>query len=1594
MGKVESVLRRMVFGVAMVLGGMAWSYDATYTAGETVTISGAGSYLVTGSGAGGVTVAANVTGVTVTYSNVTSTATALKLNSGSAVKLVLLGVSTVECGENLGILLPETATLTVEGPGSMRVHALCNAPIGVGGGMRMGTLVVNSGRIEASCGAAKEQGLSAAIGGSYVMGGQAGHGGTVVVNGGELIATSYSGGPAIGGGGTYYYKNSGTCGDGGSLTVNGGKVVARSYSTQGNYCNGQRAAAVGGGAARNAGGKNGRAAKIVVTGGELEGWVDHADATCFGNATGAGTAQTNASDAGLTVTGGTVRWNHLRSTSETGFAFSFSNCAVGYSASASACYVGMWLPLTTDLTSFFGNGVVFEKAKDQTVPIQTGTIALADLAKGNVTLSESGPFMVVGCSASTANKVVATAGTTVEAAIYEVRSTGAWEVPANAKVTLWVYATNTLEVNGVCYKLPATGTLALKGTGAWTLVSANSSLQSAIGVVGNTGNWGTLEVDGPTIEAIGSDRASGVGGSYSYQGTGASGGAVIVRSGTLIARGYGAAPGIGGGAPYNGTCGSGPSVTVYTNGTLYAYNMAGNRGGPNRMESFGVAIGAGRPPMAGNTASNAGTIVVDGGTLYASVGNAGVSCFGCAGTNSGLGFTQKAGATGALTVKNGGRLFFNHATFPSAMTVTVDDGTLGTLADTPPSAWVTFLAGQATVANRLGLAGAVEPILTTLPTFLNNPEVFCETSARFAAVMGENEWVVPAGPAELKADNGYCLKEQEVESERWVRSEIDEGWVHLNRENSTYTVTSNGVYRFTGKGATGATAIKVNPGVVCTNIFYKVDLTVTSGGMAPLELNAGSQVTLQLMDNNSLKRNQTSMQAVIRVPDTAALVIEDAGNVDQPGALTIDMTGASYDHLVGIGNAGANCKSGAVTVNSGKVTISMAHANNRHGGAAIGTAGGASTFGSYTQNGGVVTLDGPGLAPAIGGGTDNGTCGSGGSVLITGGTLTAKGYSGASAIGLAPTYASGKVGKSGSYRQTGGTVYAYAYAQGSYSAGQCGAAIGGSGTRNGTTASTMGTIEISGGALYAYSEKSYSFGCGKPQNGAVPALAATDSLVITGGAVWAPQGAQASAAVNADGVKVSPYGVPLATLTGATTTLDLGEGKTYVFPNVNLGNNYVYPWLPSMALTIGGRDYVYGVDHSVTHKFDGQRLTYVVGEAVLTTGNALVSGKGAIAFEGTCSATLSNFLFKATVQSGFAGPLALGGTSQTELKLVGTNTVQTFGDTAVIALPTQAALTISGGEDDWLKIDESSSTIGNQVGIGVGGNNTTSMGKLTLNSGNVDIRMATSTAGFGGAAVGVAAGNRNAGTVIVNGGYLYAAGAAIAAGIGGGYNNGGQAGHGGRVEVNGDKVIAKGYGGSAGIGGGTCYNGAAGNGGTFIQRGGEVFAYAYNTGMHASGNVGAAIGGAARRDATGRTGAAGTIIVSNGTLNVFADLNGAAVGFGNPKGGIKAYDGTAANFTIAGGSVKMASSNIAPSNGVAAVSCATISRRYLGAAPYSVMVTSRTNPGWSYPYDGSGHPDDDNLYFYLTEGRYQLGSKSFVFENGVVTFPGMVIYFR
>ena len=183
------------------------------------------------------------------------------------------------------------------------------------------------------------------------------------------------------------------------------------------------------------------------------------------------------------------------------------------------------------------------------------------------------------------------------------------------------------------------------------------------------------------------------------------------------------------------------------------------------------------------------------------------------------------------------------------------------------------------------------------------------------------------------------------------------------------------------------------------------------------------------------------------------------------------------------------------------------------------------------------------------------------------------------------------------------------------------------------------------------------------------------------------------------------------------------------------------------------------------------------------------------------------------------------------------------------------AITINGG---------TVTADGGSHGAGIGGGKYGESGTITINGGTV-----TTTGGNYGAGIGSGY-QGDSGTIIISGGTVTADGGSNGAGIGGGYYR-----DGGTIIISEGTVTAHGGSNAAGIGGGF-----DANGGTITINGGTV--------ATTGGNYGAGIGG-------GNGGSGGTVTIEGGAVTAIGGEMAAGIGGGYYKDG-----GT---VTINGGSV-------------------------------------------------------------------------------------------
>ena len=312
-------LRAFLLCFALLVGMLpvtAGAADNTYNVGESgVYITQNGSYYITGNSTTNPITVGNgqdPVPVTITLSNVTidlsehgGTAFDIQstLGTGSNVTLNLVGTNTLISGTEVsqglpGIHLPEGASLTILGSGSLTVTGGSGSSTGGGGagiggdiGESCGTLTIAGGTVTATGGSSSSTGDGGAGSGGGTNGGA---GGSVAITGGTVTATGGSGG-GMGYGGAGI--GGGRSGAGGSVAITGGTVTAKGGS---GYNGG---VGIGGGTGGEAGGN------VTITGGAVTVTGGAATKVAGGAGIGSGVnrdSEKSGTGSDVTITGGNV----------------------------------------------------------------------------------------------------------------------------------------------------------------------------------------------------------------------------------------------------------------------------------------------------------------------------------------------------------------------------------------------------------------------------------------------------------------------------------------------------------------------------------------------------------------------------------------------------------------------------------------------------------------------------------------------------------------------------------------------------------------------------------------------------------------------------------------------------------------------------------------------------------------------------------------------------------------------------------------------------------------------------------------------------------------------------------------------------------------------------------------------------------------------------------------------------------------------------------------------------------------------------------------------------------------------------------------
>ena len=233
-----------------------------------------------------------------------------------------------------------------------------------------------------------------------------------------------------------------------------------------------------------------------------------------------------------------------------------------------------------------------------------------------------------------------------------------------------------------------------------------------------------------------------------------------------------------------------------------------------------------------------------------------------------------------------------------------------------------------------------------------------------------------------------------------------------------------------------------------------------------------------------------------------------------------------------------------------------------------------------------------------------------------------------------------------------------------------------------------------------------------------------------------------------------------------------------------------------------------------------------------------------------------------------ASAFSIASGASVELVIAGQVTLKSCTPRAGLSVPTGATVVISEKSSGSLK-----AVGGHYRGAGIGGDDETSSGNITILSGTVDAVGGDGAAGIGGGYRGTGTGAD--GTIRISGGTVTATGKGGGAGIGGGCDAVG-VGQNGNIIIDDDAVvIASSEGGGAGIGGG-CGADGTGEYGKIVLRG--------TANVTASSSSGAGIGSGQGSDGDVHlTGKYGEVLITDNVMVNANSNTGAAIGGGEAR---------------------------------------------------------------------------------------------------------------
>ncbi|MCL1850527.1 MAG: T9SS type A sorting domain-containing protein [Bacteroidetes bacterium] len=428
---------------------------------------------------------------------------------------------------------------------------------------------------------------------------------------------------------------------------------------------------------------------------------------------------------------------------------------------------------------------------------------------------------------------------------------------------------------------------------------------------------------------------------------------IIEGTGSLSATGGWQCSGIGGGLWDWGPCGT----IIINGGTIYAKGDNSSWGG-----TAGAGIGSGAAYSVGDITINGGSIIaVPGNETGKGIGNGAVGESGnLTITGNPIIFATSVGdmrpdnKTGGILVARNATHWYGNNNYTLEYNTTVPNTNLLTVAEGKS---ITIPAGITMINNGTIVNYST---ITINGTLINNGSILNVNSGTVTGTVTGNA-PTPCTPA----DNTINLSSGSP-------SQVGTGWVFAN---NVYAVLDGADVTITG---TSSKRVEVAANAMADITLNNASITGVSNYITPLMINTGSKVNMTIEGNNTI--TSTRSKAGVQVPEGAALTIDGTGSLTATGGL-----------WGGAGIGGASCENcGSITINGGIITATSVESGSYHDGAGIGGGGAGIVFfffegmggygGDVTINGGVVKAN---TAPS------SGAAGiGGGSKARYGGTLT------------------------------------------------------------------------------------------------------------------------------------------------------------------------------------------------------------------------------------------------------------------------------------------------------------------------------------------------------------------------------------------------------------------------------------------------------------------------------------------------------------------------------------------------------------------------------------------------------------------------------